>query len=194
MNGLYVVYIERVVGRLAREVAPAAHQGKLDLEVFSKLLCWNACLWIFNVFANKSFILKIWLLVSPLPFAYHLRYVGFTLIFKKGWSILQWLIGNQGIVKTEKYVLLTPMCEWVVSANKCALFETMIQLIHLDCLMFKFWFIRETWNQIVDLSVWPDIVSCLLIVDYFLFADFTPYHVSFYRYALPYLQIILVHL
>ncbi|KAL6661982.1 hypothetical protein ACP70R_001366 [Stipagrostis hirtigluma subsp. patula] len=38
MNGLYVVYIERVVGRLAREVAPAAHQGKLDLEVFSKLL------------------------------------------------------------------------------------------------------------------------------------------------------------
>jgi len=65
----------------------------------------------------------------------------------------------------------------------------MIQLIHLDCLMFKFWFIRETWNQIVDLSVWPDIVSCLLIVDYFLFADFTPYHVSFYRYALPYLQI-----
>ncbi|KAG2585657.1 hypothetical protein PVAP13_6KG404700 [Panicum virgatum] len=39
MNGLYVVYIERVVGRLAREVAPAAHQGKLDLEVFSKLLC-----------------------------------------------------------------------------------------------------------------------------------------------------------
>ena len=50
----------------------------------------------------------------------------------------------------------------------------MIQLIHLDCLMFKFWFIRETWNQIVDLSVWPDIVSCLLIVDYFLFADFIP--------------------
>ncbi|XP_039814448.1 protein MULTIPOLAR SPINDLE 1-like isoform X2 [Panicum virgatum] len=39
MNGLYVVYIERVVGRLAREVAPAAHQGKLDLEVLSKLLC-----------------------------------------------------------------------------------------------------------------------------------------------------------
>ncbi|KAL6858716.1 hypothetical protein ACP4OV_017718 [Aristida adscensionis] len=39
MNGLYVVYIDRVVGRLAREVAPAAHQGKLDLEVFSKLLC-----------------------------------------------------------------------------------------------------------------------------------------------------------
>ncbi|KAF8653965.1 hypothetical protein HU200_062105 [Digitaria exilis] len=39
MNGLYVVYIERVVGRMAREVAPAAHQGKLDLEVFSKLLC-----------------------------------------------------------------------------------------------------------------------------------------------------------
>lgn len=39
MNGLYVVYIERVVGRLARDVAPAAHQGKLDLEVFSKLLC-----------------------------------------------------------------------------------------------------------------------------------------------------------
>ncbi|XP_066326816.1 protein MULTIPOLAR SPINDLE 1-like isoform X1 [Miscanthus floridulus] len=39
MNGLYVVYIERVVGRLAREVAPAAHKGKLDLEVFSKLLC-----------------------------------------------------------------------------------------------------------------------------------------------------------
>ncbi|RLM61834.1 hypothetical protein C2845_PM14G21240 [Panicum miliaceum] len=39
MNGLYVVYIERVVGRLAREVAPAAHQGKLDLEVFSKLMC-----------------------------------------------------------------------------------------------------------------------------------------------------------
>jgi len=39
MNRLYVVYIERVVGRLAREVAPAAHQGKLDLEVFSKLLC-----------------------------------------------------------------------------------------------------------------------------------------------------------
>uniref|UniRef100_K3YLX1 Uncharacterized protein n=1 Tax=Setaria italica TaxID=4555 RepID=K3YLX1_SETIT len=37
MNGLYVVYIERVVGRLAREVAPAALQGKLDLEVFSKL-------------------------------------------------------------------------------------------------------------------------------------------------------------
>ncbi|BAF24385.2 Os08g0555800 [Oryza sativa Japonica Group] len=31
-NGLYVVYIERVIGRLAREVAPAAHQGKLDLE------------------------------------------------------------------------------------------------------------------------------------------------------------------
>ncbi|PAN36639.1 hypothetical protein PAHAL_6G299200 [Panicum hallii] len=39
MNGLYVVYIERVIGRLAREVAPAAHQGKLDLEVFSKLMC-----------------------------------------------------------------------------------------------------------------------------------------------------------
>ncbi|XP_062196824.1 protein MULTIPOLAR SPINDLE 1 [Phragmites australis] len=39
MNGLYVVYIERVVGRLARELAPAVHQGKLDLEVFSKLLC-----------------------------------------------------------------------------------------------------------------------------------------------------------
>lgn len=39
INGLYVVYIERVVGRLAREVAPAAHQGKLDLDVFSKLLC-----------------------------------------------------------------------------------------------------------------------------------------------------------
>ncbi|KAK8460892.1 hypothetical protein SEVIR_2G411800v4 [Setaria viridis] len=39
MNGLYVVYIERIVGRLAREVAPAAHQGKLDPEVFSKLLC-----------------------------------------------------------------------------------------------------------------------------------------------------------
>ncbi|KAF0898372.1 hypothetical protein E2562_007217 [Oryza meyeriana var. granulata] len=38
-NGLYVVYIERVIGRLAREVAPAAHQGKLDLEVLSKLLC-----------------------------------------------------------------------------------------------------------------------------------------------------------
>ncbi|XP_066159373.1 protein MULTIPOLAR SPINDLE 1 isoform X2 [Oryza sativa Japonica Group] len=37
-NGLYVVYIERVIGRLAREVAPAAHQGKLDLEVLSKLL------------------------------------------------------------------------------------------------------------------------------------------------------------
>ena len=40
--------------------------------------------------------------------------------------ILQWLIGNQGIVKTEKYVLLTPMCEWVVSANKCALIQAMI--------------------------------------------------------------------
>ncbi|KAF7101423.1 hypothetical protein CFC21_102771, partial [Triticum aestivum] len=39
INGLYVVYIERVVGRLAREVAPAAHEGKLDLDVFSKLLC-----------------------------------------------------------------------------------------------------------------------------------------------------------
>uniref|UniRef100_A0ACD5Y1U6 Uncharacterized protein n=5 Tax=Avena sativa TaxID=4498 RepID=A0ACD5Y1U6_AVESA len=39
ISGLYVVYIERVVGRLAREVAPAAHQGKLDLDVFSKLLC-----------------------------------------------------------------------------------------------------------------------------------------------------------
>lgn len=39
INGLYVVYIERVVGRLAREVVPAAHQGKLDLDVFSKLLC-----------------------------------------------------------------------------------------------------------------------------------------------------------
>ncbi|XP_051202705.1 protein MULTIPOLAR SPINDLE 1 isoform X2 [Lolium perenne] len=39
INGLYVVYIERVVGRLAREVAPAAHQGKLNLDVFSKLLC-----------------------------------------------------------------------------------------------------------------------------------------------------------
>ncbi|XP_020161533.1 protein MULTIPOLAR SPINDLE 1 [Aegilops tauschii subsp. strangulata] len=39
INGLYVVYIERVVGRLAREVAPAAYQGKLDLDVFSKLLC-----------------------------------------------------------------------------------------------------------------------------------------------------------
>ncbi|CAO2207552.1 unnamed protein product [Urochloa humidicola] len=39
MNGLYVVYMERMVGRLAREVAPAAHQGKLDLEIFSKLLC-----------------------------------------------------------------------------------------------------------------------------------------------------------
>ncbi|KAJ1269595.1 hypothetical protein BS78_07G223800 [Paspalum vaginatum] len=39
MNGLYVVYIERVIGRLAREVAPAAHQGKLDPEIFSKLLC-----------------------------------------------------------------------------------------------------------------------------------------------------------
>ncbi|CAM0911669.1 unnamed protein product [Alopecurus aequalis] len=39
INGLYVVYIERVIGRLAREVAPAAHQGKLDLDVFSKLLC-----------------------------------------------------------------------------------------------------------------------------------------------------------
>ncbi|KAE8814660.1 hypothetical protein D1007_08189 [Hordeum vulgare] len=38
-NALYVVYIERVVGRLAREVASAAHQGKLDLDVFSKLLC-----------------------------------------------------------------------------------------------------------------------------------------------------------
>uniref|UniRef100_A0A0D9XAR5 Multipolar spindle 1 n=1 Tax=Leersia perrieri TaxID=77586 RepID=A0A0D9XAR5_9ORYZ len=38
-NGLYVVYIERVIGRLAREVAPAAHQGKLDLEVLSELLC-----------------------------------------------------------------------------------------------------------------------------------------------------------
>lgn len=37
-NGLYVVYIERVIGRLAREVAPAAHQEKLDLEVLSKLL------------------------------------------------------------------------------------------------------------------------------------------------------------
>lgn len=40
-NGLYVVYIERVIGRLAREVAPAAHQGKLDLEVLSKLLYWE---------------------------------------------------------------------------------------------------------------------------------------------------------
>ncbi|CAL5000261.1 unnamed protein product [Urochloa decumbens] len=39
MNGLYVVYIERMVGRLAREVAPATHQGKLDPEIFSKLLC-----------------------------------------------------------------------------------------------------------------------------------------------------------
>ncbi|CAL5000611.1 unnamed protein product [Urochloa decumbens] len=39
MNGLYVVYMERMVGRLAREVAPATHQGKLDPEIFSKLLC-----------------------------------------------------------------------------------------------------------------------------------------------------------
>jgi hypothetical protein len=38
INGLYLVYIERVVGRLAREVAPAAHQGKLDLDLFSKFL------------------------------------------------------------------------------------------------------------------------------------------------------------
>ncbi|KAI4998973.1 hypothetical protein ZWY2020_054837 [Hordeum vulgare] len=39
INALYVVYIEGVVGRLAREVASPAHQGKLDLDVFSKLLC-----------------------------------------------------------------------------------------------------------------------------------------------------------
>ncbi|GJN04207.1 hypothetical protein PR202_ga21732 [Eleusine coracana subsp. coracana] len=39
MNGLYVVYIERVIGRLAREVASAVHQGKLDQGLFSKLLC-----------------------------------------------------------------------------------------------------------------------------------------------------------
>ncbi|XP_072970911.1 protein MULTIPOLAR SPINDLE 1 isoform X2 [Typha angustifolia] len=38
MNGLYVLYMERVVGELTKEVVPAAHQGKLDLEVFSKLL------------------------------------------------------------------------------------------------------------------------------------------------------------
>jgi hypothetical protein len=39
MNGLYVVYIERVIGRLSMEVAPAAHHGKLDQELFTKLLC-----------------------------------------------------------------------------------------------------------------------------------------------------------
>jgi hypothetical protein len=38
MNGLYILYMDRVVAFLAKEVGPAAHQGKLDPQVFSKLL------------------------------------------------------------------------------------------------------------------------------------------------------------
>ncbi|KAJ3688780.1 hypothetical protein LUZ61_017944 [Rhynchospora tenuis] len=38
MNGLYILYMDRVVALLAKEVGPAVHQGKLDQQVFSKLL------------------------------------------------------------------------------------------------------------------------------------------------------------
>ncbi|KAF3332650.1 hypothetical protein FCM35_KLT02227 [Carex littledalei] len=38
MNGLYIFYMDRVVALLAKEVRPATHQGKLDPQVFSKLL------------------------------------------------------------------------------------------------------------------------------------------------------------
>ena len=38
MNGLYILYMDRVAALLAKEVGPAAHQGKLDPQVFSKLL------------------------------------------------------------------------------------------------------------------------------------------------------------
>ncbi|KAJ3678403.1 hypothetical protein LUZ60_002206 [Juncus effusus] len=38
MNGLYIIYMDRVAGLIAKEVGPAAHEGKLDPQVFSKLL------------------------------------------------------------------------------------------------------------------------------------------------------------
>ncbi|XP_078151320.1 multipolar spindle 1 [Carex rostrata] len=38
MNGLYILYMDRVVALLAKEVGPATHRGKLDPQVFSKLL------------------------------------------------------------------------------------------------------------------------------------------------------------
>ena len=38
MNGLYILYMDRVVALLAKEVGPATHQGKLDPPVFSRIL------------------------------------------------------------------------------------------------------------------------------------------------------------
>ncbi|KAJ6834286.1 protein MULTIPOLAR SPINDLE 1 isoform X1 [Iris pallida] len=38
-NGLYMLYMERVVGELVKQVGPLARQGKLDSDILSDLLC-----------------------------------------------------------------------------------------------------------------------------------------------------------
>lgn len=38
-NSLYMLYMERVIGELVKQVSPLAHQGKLDMDILSNLLC-----------------------------------------------------------------------------------------------------------------------------------------------------------
>lgn len=38
-NGLYMLYAERVIGELAKQVGPLAHRGKLELGILSDLFC-----------------------------------------------------------------------------------------------------------------------------------------------------------
>lgn len=39
-NSLYMLYMERVIGELVKQVSPLANQGKLDVDILSNLLCW----------------------------------------------------------------------------------------------------------------------------------------------------------
>lgn len=38
-NSLYMLYMERVIGELVKQVSPLANQGKLDVDILSNLLC-----------------------------------------------------------------------------------------------------------------------------------------------------------
>ncbi|CAL9084808.1 unnamed protein product [Musa textilis] len=38
-NGLYMLYMERVVGELAKILSPLASQGKLDVDILPSMCC-----------------------------------------------------------------------------------------------------------------------------------------------------------
>ncbi|ONK70477.1 uncharacterized protein A4U43_C05F34120, partial [Asparagus officinalis] len=38
-NSLYMLYIERVIGELVKQVSPLAEQGNLDPQILSDLIC-----------------------------------------------------------------------------------------------------------------------------------------------------------